>query len=83
VLGDGGLRRHSRVGLGWAIGWLRWRPARLPGFAPQSRLFIRHGGVDRAAPPRRGSAWGMFYVWTGALSDLNTALYFSAVRRVL
>src|SRR5215472_16178544 len=27
-------------GLAWAIGWLRRRPARLPGFAPHLRLFI-------------------------------------------
>src|SRR5262245_11355101 len=34
-------------GLVWAIGWLRRRPARLPGFAPHSRLLIVMANVDR------------------------------------
>jgi len=34
-------------GLAWAIGWLRRRPARLPGFAPHLRLFIVMAVVDR------------------------------------
>jgi hypothetical protein len=34
-------------GLAWAIGWLRRRPARLPGFAPHVRLFIVMAVVDR------------------------------------
>src|SRR5262249_6650600 len=34
-------------GLAWAIGWLRRRPARLPGFGPHLRLFIVMAVVDR------------------------------------
>src|SRR5262245_62121696 len=35
-------------GLAWAIGWLRRRPARLPGFAPHLRLFIVMAVIDRS-----------------------------------
>ncbi len=66
-------------GLAWAIGWLRRRPARLPGFAPHLRLVIVMAVWIvllhlAEVPPGACSTSG-----PGALSDLNTALYFSAV----
>jgi hypothetical protein len=47
-------------GLAWAIGWLRRRPARLPGFAPHLRPFIVMAVWIVLLHLAEISDWGMF-----------------------
>ena len=67
------------AGLAWSLGWLRRHVPRTPGFAPLLRLFIFIAVWIVLLHLAEISAWGVFYVWSGAIADLHTALYFSAV----
>jgi hypothetical protein len=65
-------------GIAWALRWLR--RGHLPdGFWPSTWLFVRLAIWMALLHLTEISVWAVMYVGKGALSDLPTALYFSAV----
>ena len=67
------------VGLAWAMRWLR-RAAHGPQrFLAYLRLFIRVAVLIVMLHLAEILAWALLYTWRGALPDLTTAMYFSAV----
>ena len=67
------------IGVTSAVRWLRRRPISTPRFWPWTRLFILLAGWIILLHLLEITVWGAFYVWRGAMPDLPTGLYFSAV----
>jgi len=67
------------VGLAWAMRWLRQAAAGPQRFLAYLRLFIRVAALIVMLHLAEILAWALLYVWRGALPDLTTAMYFSAV----
>ena len=65
-------------GVTWALRWLRRRPA-LVGLWPWTGLFIRLAWWIVLLHLVEIAIWALVYRWGGALADVHTALYFSAV----
>ena len=66
------------VGLTSAVGWLRRRPV-VPNLWLWSWLFILLAGWIILLHLIEIGAWAFLYLWQGAMPDLQSALYFSAV----
>jgi hypothetical protein len=66
-------------GLTAAIRWLRRFATPSPGFWSSLRLFILVAVWIVLLHLGEIVAWACFYAWNGAIADLRTALYFSAV----
>ena len=62
-----------------AVQWLRRASVSVRHFWPAVRLFIGVAGWMILLHLVEISAWGVLYLWTGAMADLTSALYFSAV----
>jgi hypothetical protein len=62
-----------------ALRWLRRQPRDLPRFWPGTWLFIRLAGWIVICHLVEIAAWAIFYVSAGAMPDLASASYFSAV----
>jgi hypothetical protein len=62
-----------------ALRWLRAQPALSPRFWPWTWLFVRLAGWMIVFHLAEIAGWALFYVWAGAIRDLQSALYFSAV----
>jgi hypothetical protein len=67
------------IGVTSAVRWLRRRPISPPRFWPWTWLFILLAGWIILLHLLEITVWGAFYVWQGAMPDLPTGLYFSAV----
>lgn len=66
-------------GLAWALRWLQ-KAAETPlRFLPNLRLFIRIAIWILVLHFVEIFAWAVLFTWRGALPDLGTAIYFSAV----
>jgi hypothetical protein len=66
-------------GVTWALTYLRRAIEPSPGFWSSTWLFIRVAVLIVLLHLVEISAWAMLYVWNGALADLQSAMYFSAV----
>jgi hypothetical protein len=66
-------------GVTWAIGRLRRHAQRVLGFWQGAWLFILVAGWIVLLHLLEISVWAAFYCWKGAMTDLQSALYFSAV----
>ena len=66
-------------GLASAIRWLRRSPIRAPRFWISTRLFIFVAVWIVLLHLVEISVWALAYLWYGAMADLQSALYFSAV----
>jgi hypothetical protein len=62
-----------------ALRWLRRRPGPAQQFWPLTWLFIRVAGWMVLFHLIEITVWALFYSWQGAMADLQSALYFSAV----
>ena len=62
-----------------ALRWLRRQPGSLTGFWSDVWLFTRVAGWMVLFHLAEIAAWAIFYYWKGALPDLPSAFYFSAV----
>ena len=67
------------TGVTSAVRWLRPQAPTAPQFWPWTWLFVRLAGWIVVLHLIEIAAWGLFYVWTHALPELHSALYFSAV----
>ena len=67
------------AGLIWALGRLRQAPGRVRGFWASTRLFIVVALWIVLLHLVEISVWALAFVWQGALPDIQSALYFSAV----
>jgi len=67
------------TGVTSAMEWLGRQPATAQRFWPWTRLFIRLAGWVVLLHLVEITVWGLFYAWTHALPELQSALYFSAV----
>jgi hypothetical protein len=67
------------VGLAWAVRRLRRSSPPAQQFWPGLRLFIIVAVWIVMLHLAEILAWAGFYVWRGAMADLPTAIYFSAV----
>jgi hypothetical protein len=66
-------------GVTWALRRLRRRPEPAPRFWPSTWLFVIVAGWMLLLHLVEIAAWASFYVWKGAMPDLQSAAYFSAV----
>ena len=66
-------------GLAWAIRKLRGSPVPAPRFWPSARLFVLVAVWIVLLHLVEITVWAGAYVWFGAMPDLQSALYFSAV----
>jgi ion channel len=66
-------------GLSSALRVLRSTTTTVYRFWPGMRLFIRLAAWIILLHLLEITSWAWFYVWTGAMADLQSALYFSAV----
>jgi hypothetical protein len=66
-------------GLAWALRWLRRYPAHAQRFWSSTWLFIRIAVLMVLLHLVEISVWATFYAGRGAMTDLQSALYFSAV----
>ena len=66
-------------GLNWAIRRLRQLHPRAQGFWRTTGLFIGVAVWIVLLHLAEISAWGALYVWSGAMPDVQSAMYFSAV----
>jgi hypothetical protein len=62
-----------------AIGWLRRQPLVSQQFWGWNWLFIRLGAWIVLFHLIEVTVFGLFYLWVGAMPDLSSTLYFSAV----
>jgi len=62
-----------------ALRWLRGRTGSSQAFWPWTWLFIRLAGWMILFHLIEISVWAFFYTWKGAMPDLTSAIYFSAV----
>jgi hypothetical protein len=67
------------TGLSSALGWLRRRTATADHFWRGTWLFIRLAAWIILLHLIEITVWAGFYVWKGAMPDLQSGLYFSAV----
>jgi hypothetical protein len=67
------------TGVTSAVRWLRPQVPTAPQVWPWTWLFVRLAGWIVVLHLIEIAAWGLFYVWTHALPELQSALYFSAV----
>jgi voltage-gated potassium channel Kch len=67
------------AGLSWAIKRLRRRAERVKSFWGGTRLFTLAAAWIVVLHLAEILAFGIFYAWRGAMPDLTTAAYFSAV----
>jgi hypothetical protein len=66
-------------GLAAALRWLQRRPPTSKRFWPMTSHFIRLVGWMICLHLIAICAWALLYAWRGAMPDLQTAVYFSAV----
>jgi hypothetical protein len=66
-------------GVTWALRQLRQRPLKVRGFWAVTWLFTLVAAWMVLLHLLEISVWAGFYVWRGAIDDMQTALYFSAV----
>src|SRR5262249_58613339 len=66
-------------GVTYALRRLRQSPMRTPRFWSSTRLFVLIAVWIVMLHLAEIAAWAVAYTWNGALPDLQTALYFSAV----
>ncbi len=67
------------TGVTYAVGWLRYPMNAARHFWRAIWLFIGLGGWIILLHLIEITAWALYYVWKGAMADLPSALYFSAV----
>lgn len=67
------------AGLAGALRWLRRWPRLAPGFWPSTVLFIRIAVWVVLLHLAEIAVWAISYAWGGAMPDIQSALYFSAV----
>ncbi len=67
------------TGVTFALRWLRRAAQVVDRFWPAVWLFIRLVGWLVVLHVGEIAAWAFVYAWRGAMADLPTALYFSAV----
>ena len=67
------------AGLSWAITRLRRLAERVTGFLDGTSLFVLVAAWIVVLHLVEIAAFGIFYAWRGAMPDLTTAVYFSAV----
>ncbi len=67
------------AGVTWALRKLRGIAMRAQGFWPSTRLFILVAVWIVLLHIVEIAVWAVAYVWQGAMPDIKTALYFSAV----
>ena len=62
-----------------AVRWLRLHPQRSTRFSVWTWLFVRLAGWMIFLHLVEIAVWAFFYEWQGAIPDLQSAFYFSAV----
>ena len=62
-----------------AMRWVRQHPQQSTGFWRWTALFVRLAGFMIVLHLMEIAVWAFFYEWQGAMPDLQSALYFSAV----
>ena len=67
------------IGVTWALRWWGLKPVTSQQFAVWTWLFIRLAAWIILLHLLEICVWGTFYAWRGAMPDLQTGLYFSAV----
>ena len=67
------------TGVTAALRWLRSSMTRARRFWPGTWLFIGLAGWMVLLHLIEITTWALFYLWKGAMADLQSALYFSAV----
>jgi hypothetical protein len=67
------------IGVSSALEWLRRHPRGALNLAAITRLFVYIAVWMVMLHLAEISLWAVFYVWRGAMPDLPSALYFSAV----
>jgi len=67
------------AGVTWALRQLRRRAPSIHGFWPGTWMFVQLAILMLLLHLVEISLWAAMYVWNGAVSDLATAMYFSAV----
>jgi hypothetical protein len=67
------------TGITSALQWLHRRPAAAQPAWRWTWLYVQLAGWIILLHLIEIIAWGLFYVWKGAIPDLQSALYFSAV----
>jgi Ion channel len=67
------------TGVTSAVRWVRGRVSTVHEFWPWTWLFIGLAGWMILLHLIEITVWGLFYVWQGAMPDVDSALYFSAV----
>jgi len=67
------------VGVAEAVRYVRHNPVRSERLGPWTWLFVQLAGWVILLHLIEIAVWGVVYVWWGALPDLPSALYFSAV----
>ena len=67
------------TGVTSALRWLRYPMTAARRFWPDTWLFIGLAGWIVLLHLIEITTWALFYVWKGAMADLQSALYFSAV----
>lgn len=67
------------IGVTSALPWLRRQPELGRRFWPLTWLFIRVAGWIVLFHLFEITIWALFYFWKGAIADLQSAFYFSAV----
>ena len=66
-------------GLSLALRRMRWEPDTRPRFVHWTGRFVRVAAWIVLLHLCEIAAWAGFYVWKGAMPDLQSAMYFSAV----
>ena len=66
-------------GISGAVRWLQKLPSTPRRFWPWTWLFIRVAAWIILLHLVEIAVWGFFYTWQGAMPDLQSAIYFSAV----
>lgn len=66
-------------GISGAVRWLQTLPSTPQRFWPWTWLFIRVAAWIILLHLVEIVVWGFFYAWQGAMPDLQSAIYFSAV----
>jgi hypothetical protein len=66
-------------GVSWALLWLRRHAAPVPKFWADTWLFVLVAAWMVLLHLFEIAVWAGFYLWNGAIPELQSALYFSAV----
>lgn len=66
-------------GVAYALRWVRRHPQESPRFWHWTGLFVGLAGWMMVLHLTEISVWAFFYVWQGAMPDLQSSLYFSVV----